>query len=267
MISYSILTPNEETGCYVFKAKRLGAIAISTAASVLQHKPQSGIRILSYHAVGTRVDGDVNGIYNLKIDEFRMHCDLIERFSNQYAIPIVPFGTHSENGITITFDDGYADALSVVGPELNKRKIPFHVFVSPGKALSKDPRYLSPVELVELATISGATIGAHGYSHVPLTKLSPVDMVQELTKSKESLEQILQSPIHTMSYPFGLVNNAVRTATKKAGFTEVACSKWGFVLPDTDRLMQPRVDVWSGDSKRTYLQKLAGTWNWFSRLT
>ena len=251
----------------MFKAKRLGAIAISTAASILHQKPQSGIRILSYHAVGTKVDGDVNSIYSLQTDEFRMHCDLIEQFSDQYAIPIVPFGTFSENGITITFDDGYVDALSVVGPELSKRKIPFHVFVSPGKALSKDPRYLSPVELVELASISGATIGSHGYSHVPLTKLSATDMLQELTKSKDSLEQILQSPIHTMSYPFGLVNDVVRAAAKKSGFTQAACSKWGFVLPITDRLMQPRVDIWSRDSKSTYLQKLAGTWNWFSRIT
>ena len=251
----------------MFKAKRLGAIAISTAASILHQKPQSGIRILSYHAVGTKVDGDVNSIYSLQTDEFRMHCDLIEQFSDQYAIPIVPFGTFSENGITITFDDGYVDALSVVGPELSKRKIPFHVFVSPGKTLSKDPRYLSPVELVELASISGATIGAHGYSHVPLTKLSATDMLQELTKSKDSLEQILQSPIHTMSYPFGLVNDVVRAAAKKSGFTQAACSKWGFVLPITDRLMQPRVDIWSRDSKSTYLQKLAGTWNWFSRIT
>ena len=251
----------------MFKAKRLGAIAISTAASILHQKPQSGIRILSYHAVGTKVDGDVNSIYSLQTNEFRMHCDLIEQFSDQYAIPIVPFGTFSENGITITFDDGYVDALSVVGPELSKRKIPFHVFVSPGKALSKDPRYLSPVELVELASISCATIGAHGYSHVPLTKLSATDMLQELTKSKDSLEQILQSPISTMSYPFGLVNDVVRAAAEKSGFTQAACSKWGFVLPITDRLMQPRVDIWSRDSKSTYLQKLAGTWNWFSRIT
>ena len=251
----------------MFKAKRLGAIAISTAASALHQKPQSGIRILSYHAVGTNVDGDVNGIYNLKTNEFRIHCDLIEQFSEQYAIPIVPFGTNAESGITITFDDGYADALSLVGPELSKRKIPFHVFVSPGKAHNKDPRYLSPVELVELASISGATIGAHGHSHVPLTKLSETEMFQELSNSKDSLEQILQSPIHTMSYPFGLVNDAVRAAAVKTGFTQAACSKWGFVLPNTDRLMQPRVDIWSGDSKRTYLQKLAGTWNWFSRLT
>ena len=251
----------------MFKAKRLGAIAISTAASILHQKPKSGIRILSYHAVGTKVDGDVNSIYSLKTDEFRMHCDLIEQFSDQYAIPIVPFETFSENGITLTFDDGYADALSVVGPELSKRKIPFHVFVSPGKALSKDPLYLSPVELVELASISGATIGSHGYSHVPLTKLSATDMLQELTKSKDSLEQILQSPIHTMSYPFGLVNDVIRAAAEKSGFTQAACSKWGFVLPITDRLMQPRVDIWSRDSRSTYLQKLAGTWNWFSRIT
>ena len=251
----------------MFKAKRLGAIAVSTAVSAVRQKPQSGIRILSYHAVGTRVDGDVNGLYCLKTDEFRMHCDLIEQFSHQHGVPLLPFGTSAESGIVLTFDDGYADALSIVGPELSKRKIPFHVFVSPAKALSKDQRYLSPVELVELASISGATIGAHGNSHIPLTNLGKANMLQELADSKDSLEQILQLPIHTMSYPFGLVDDVVRDAAEKTGFKQAACSKWGFVLPDTDRLMQPRVDIWSGDSKRTYMQKLAGTWNWFSRIT
>ena len=251
----------------MFKAKRLGAIAVSTAVSAVRQKPQPGIRILSYHAVGTRVDGDVNGLYCLKTDEFKMHCDLIEQFSYQHGMPLLPFGTSSENGIVLTFDDGYTDALSIVGPELSKRKIPFHVFVSPAKALSKDQRYLSPVELVELASISGATIGAHGNTHIPLTTLSDIRMLQEIKESKHSLEQILQTSIHTMSYPFGMVNDDVRAATEQTGFTQVACSKWGFVTPSTDRLMQPRVDIWRGDSKRTYLQKLAGNWNWFSRIT
>ena len=251
----------------MFKAKRLGAIAIGTMVSALHQKPQLGIRILSYHAVGTRVDGDVNGIYSLKIDEFKMHCDLVEQFSEQHKLPILPFGSSLEDGIIFTFDDGYTDALSIVGPELSKRKIPFHVFVSPAKALSNDQRYLSAVELVELASISGATIGAHGNTHVPLTNLSNSHMLQELTESKDSLEQILQSPINTMSYPFGLVNDDVRAAVERTGFTQAACSKWGFVSPNADRLMQPRVDIWRGDSKRTYLQKLSGSWNWFGRIT
>ena len=251
----------------MFRVKRSGAIAISNCVSMFHRTPQSGIRILSYHSIGSVVTGDVNGLYSLSPSEFHMHVNAIQEFSSKFSVPIVPFGSKEANGIVFSFDDGYIDALSIVAPTLSEKNIPFHVFVSPENALGGDKRYLAPLDLVELQKIPGATIGAHGNSHVSLTSLDEATMEAELHESKISLEQILQVPVTTMSYPFGDVSEVVRNTAEKVGFTQAACSKWGFVQQNTDRLMQPRVDIWKHDSKRVYLQKVSGQWNWFSKIT
>lgn len=250
-----------------FRAKRLGATAISAAPRILGRKPAKGLRVLTYHSVGNRVDGDINSIYNMDRDEFERHVASIVRFSTANSIPMVPFGTTSGDGMAITFDDGYVDVLTTVAPILARHGIPFHVFITPTKLTSGDPRYLTTSQLIELTTSELVTVGAHGYEHRPLTEMTPNDAEHDLRRSRESLEEIIQREVTTMSYPFGLVNQATRDAAQRAGFTSAACSKWGFNHADTDRLMIRRIDMWARDGQSTVNDKLAGNWNWFARLT
>ena len=250
-----------------FRAKRLGATAISAAPRILGRKPAKGIRVLTYHSVGNHVDGDPHGIYNMDQSEFERHVASIVRFSTANTIPLVPFGTTSGDGIAVTFDDGYADVLTTVAPILTRHGIPFHVFVTPTKLASGDSRYLTTTQLIELAGNGLVTVGAHGYEHRPLTEMTPEDAERDLRRSRELLQEILQRDVATMSYPFGLVNQATRDAAERAGFTSAACSKWGFNYADTDRLMIRRIDMWARDGQSTVNDKLAGNWNWFARLT
>ena len=250
-----------------FRAKRLGATAISAAPRILGRKPAKGLRVLTYHSVGNRVDGDINSIYNMNRGEFEEHVASIVRFSTANSIPMVPFGTTSDDGIAITFDDGYVDVLTTVAPILIRHGIPFHVFVTPTKLASGDPRYLTTTQLIELAGNESVTVGAHGYEHRPLTEMTPDEAARDLRRSRENLEEILQRDVTTMSYPFGLVNDVTRDAAERAGFTTAACSKWGFNYGDTDRLMIRRIDMWARDRRSTVNDKLAGNWNWFARLT
>ncbi len=250
-----------------FRAKRLGAAAISAAPRILGRTAARGLRVLTYHSVGNRVDGDINSIYNMNRGEFEEHVASILRFSTANSIPLVPFGTNTDNGIAITFDDGYVDVLTTVAPILTRHGIPFHVFVTPTKLASGDSRYLTTTQLIELAGNGLVTVGAHGYEHRPLTEMTPDEAARDLRRSRESLEEILQRDVSTMSYPFGLVNQATRDAAQLAGFTTAACSKWGFNHEDTDRLMIRRIDMWARDRRSTVNDKLAGNWNWFARLT
>ena len=141
------------------------------------------------------------------------------------------------------------------------------MFVTPEKLTSGDPRYLTVAELRELATIPGATIGAHGVTHRSLTSMSVSDAQADLRASKQQLEDILQSPITTMSYPYGHVNEQVRNAAQHVGFTVAACSKWGVNSPDSDSLMLNRLDMWAGDSSRTITNKVLGYWNFLGSRT
>jgi peptidoglycan/xylan/chitin deacetylase (PgdA/CDA1 family) len=141
------------------------------------------------------------------------------------------------------------------------------VFVTPEKLASGDPRYLSTPELRELATIPGATIGAHGATHRSLTSLSITDAEFDLRCSKQQLEDVLQISISTMSYPYGHVNSEVRAAAQRVGFTTAACSKWGVNNEHSDSLLLSRLDMWAGDNSRTIENKVLGYWNFLGRRT
>jgi peptidoglycan/xylan/chitin deacetylase (PgdA/CDA1 family) len=141
------------------------------------------------------------------------------------------------------------------------------VFVTPEKLTSGDPRYLSTPELRELATIPGATIGAHGATHRSLTSLNIAEAEADLRSSKQQLEDVLQTPITTMSYPYGHVNAEVRAAAQRVGFTAAACSKWGVNDEHSDSLLLNRLDMWSGDNSRTIENKVLGYWNFLGRRT
>jgi peptidoglycan/xylan/chitin deacetylase (PgdA/CDA1 family) len=251
----------------MFTAKRQVATVVGYCLRMLPGSPVTGQRVLMYHAVGNRVDGDINNIYNMSRNDFLRHIETLQAVSAKHKMPFAPFRQSNYTEIAITFDDGYADALSTIGPELSKRGIPFHVFVTPEKLTSGDPRYLSTPELRELATIPGATIGAHGATHRSLTSLTNAEAEADLRNSKQQLEEVLQTPVSTMSYPYGHVNDDVRTAAMRAGFIVAACSKWGVNNEHSDALLLNRLDMWAGDNTRTIENKVLGYWNFLGRRT
>ena len=203
----------------------------------------------------------------MTIAQFTQQIDAIQRVAQSRGISFVPFGSALRDTISITFDDGYTDALTVIAPLLCARQIPFHVFVSSARMNGSDRKYLSPAQVAELANMPGVTIGAHGATHRSLTSLSPSELAAELQASKVDLETVLKKPVSTMSYPYGHVNDEVRKAAQDAGFTFAATSKWGFNESSGNPLLQRRIDMWSGDTKRTVENKILGHWNWFGLLT
>jgi len=239
---------------------------------LVPHRQAHGHRTLMYHSVGVEqnsatVDGDTLGIYSMTIAQFTQQIDSIQGVTRSTGMSFVPFGSALRDTISITFDDGYTDALTVIAPILCARQIPFHIFVSAARMNGSDRKYLSPEQVVELANMPGVTIGAHGATHRSLTSLSSPELAAELQASKVDLETVLQKTVNTMSYPFGHVDESVRTAAHDAGFTFAATSKWGFNEASSDPLLQRRIDMWSGDNKRTVENKILGHWNWFGLLT
>ena len=256
----------------VFAIKRGAAGVVGEVFRLVPHPQAHGHRTLMYHSVGleqssTTVDGDTLGIYSMTLTQFTAQIDAIQAVCALTGISIDVFGSAKNNSLSITFDDGYTDALTVIAPLLCARQIPFHVFVSSARINGTDRKYLSPAQVVELSNMPGVTIGAHGATHRSLTSLSSSELAAELQASKVDLEAVLQKPVATMSYPFGHVDESVRKAANDAGFTFAATSKWGFNEATSDPLLQRRIDMWSGDTKRTVENKILGHWNWFGLLT
>ena len=74
------------------------------------------------------------------------------------------------DGVSVTFDDGYANNLTIAAPILERLNIPFTVFATVDYIQNNNDLYLSKTELKELAGLNCATIGSHCVTHSRLTK-------------------------------------------------------------------------------------------------
>lgn len=222
-------------------------------------------RVLMYHSINQHKQSEKD-IYSLSQRDFAQHVDLLHELHKTENSKIVKLDSTDRSGITITFDDGYRDTLTIAAQTLADKKLPFTVFVSSANITSDDSKFLNRQELIELSKISGATIGSHGHAHSHLAKMSPQDVTSDLKHSKDWIEQIIQKPVTTLSYPHGSYNNDVVRIASEIGFEFAATSKWGVFEVGTKKLEIPRIDIWSQDSRKVLQQKLLGQWEWIARL-
>lgn len=240
------------------------AAAEATAVMRMLRPPRAGLRILMYHAVGSPVRGDRLGIFSVSPERFRCHVEILAKTARVHAVSLDPLHMpqHQLN-VAVTFDDGYQDNLRVAAPILIENGIPFSVFVTTDFIRQATKGFLSPLELREITSLPGVTVGAHGRSHRSLTECSDQDLAEELTGSRQYLEDLLGCRITTVAYPHGAADQRVRAATQRAGYTIGLCSRFDINRTGHDPLMLSRCNILRDDSPRVLRQKLRGDWDWY----
>lgn len=123
----------------------------------------------------------------------------------------------------LTFDDGWADALTVAAPLLASLAARATCFLCPGlygnpeRTMSYAGRVLTREEATALHA-AGMELGAHSMTHPDLTAIDDRALAHELSQSKLEIEAITGTPCRTMAYPFGRQDMRVRAAAAAAGF-------------------------------------------------
>lgn len=64
---------------------------------------------------------------------------------------------------------------------------------------------------------AGMEIAVHTVTHPDLCRLSDAEVLLEVLKDREALEQLAGKPVHGMAYPFGTTDARVREILKKCG--------------------------------------------------
>lgn len=239
----------------------LQAISEGVSLARMPFAARQGLRLLTYHTVGSLAYGDYLGLNTISVERFREHLDVL---ADMATVPLLPLEMpQDELRITITFDDGYADNLYVAAPLLAERGIPFTVFVTSDFVRKQMDGFLSGSELKQLAQMPGATIGAHGRSHCNLTQCSKEELRAELEDSKHYIEDLIGLPVVSLAYPYGAADGRVRDAVQGAGYEVGACSRFDINRVGRDALMLNRCVILRDDSPRVMRQKLRGDWDWY----
>jgi peptidoglycan/xylan/chitin deacetylase (PgdA/CDA1 family) len=101
----------------------------------------------------------------------------------------------------ITFDDGIEDTFRVAYPILKKKKLPFTVYITLSYLNKKN--YLSNEQLNILSKEPLCTLGSHTLNHPVLRTCEYAK--EEIVRSKQILENIIEKQVHHFAYPYGAV--------------------------------------------------------------
>ncbi len=235
--------------------KKLAAIISS-----LYFKDDKHSFALTYHSVNNTKNNLTSKIYQLDEREFIDQINFLINKNIQFKKPSNLF--EEDRGCLITFDDGYKSIIKNALDFLNKKNIPYILFVCPSKLLSNSKDYMSLIELKELVNMENVYVGSHSYNHIKLNELEEKKIISELKDSKNFLEQKLSVEVNTISYPFGAIDSRVLKIAEEIGYNSGFSTKFDFIKQGYNKLNLPRVDVWDGDNLKIFKNKVIGKWNW-----
>jgi peptidoglycan/xylan/chitin deacetylase (PgdA/CDA1 family) len=133
--------------------------------------------------------------------------------------------------VGLTFDDGYANALTNVVPELQRHGFTATMFIISG-LLGRTNEWeeeqapvwqlMTAAEVAQVAA-AGIEIGSHSVTHPKLRGIDKNRLREEVAGSRSSLTDLLGQPIQGFAYPFGSMDAAAREAVRSAGY-DYACA-------------------------------------------
>jgi len=223
--------------------------------------PSRGVAILCYHAT-------VSDRGHPWWIDFRGQMMLIEDLGYEVvplsaAVDLVRRGNRlARPTLAITFDDGWADNLENAYPELARRGWPGTVFI-PTSYLGRRP-YLYPEEVPGLAEL-GIVVENHTHSHRNLTDLGPSELLEDLRKCNDRLQDLTGRRPRFLCYPNGRYSPAVRKVVSESGL-EAACSaRVGFNPKGQDLFLLRRLTMEGGDGPRELRIRFAGGYDFLDR--
>jgi len=228
--------------------------------------------MLCYHGVGTLTHGeDPSGLF-ISRGLFRHHLDVIQG----QGYDVVAVGDlwramaagSAANGLgSISFDDGLVKTAREAIPDMLDRGMACTIFVPTGLMGRahpdvEDELILTGEEIQELAG-EGVEIGAHTVDHLWLPGMSYADKLDQMRRSRATLEDLLGKPVTSMAYPYGGHDAETVRAAQEAGF-ELACGCSG--PAPWSPLSLPRSPIFSSATTLRLRLKMAGLYGPVHRL-
>jgi peptidoglycan/xylan/chitin deacetylase (PgdA/CDA1 family) len=222
---------------------------------------RSGLRILTYHSIGER-DHDMN----VRPEQFVEQMEWLATHEN--VLPL-DAALDAEDGIIVTFDDGYRDNLLNAAPVLKKLGLRATVFIVAGRVgsfLDHDapgaPNELMTWQEIRQWIECGLGVGCHSMTHRRLSQLSEDEQRAEIVDSTRLLRERTSRPTEAFAYPFGSAAdyNAISTQlVREAGFTCGLSNRYGVNGRERDRWALRRIWVDATDDLKTFRAKVDGT--------
>ena len=128
--------------------------------------------------------------------------------------------------VLVTFDDGYRNVLSNAAPVLRRLGLTATAYVITGRTSGSDVSFLTWGMLKALER-KGVEIGSHTVTHAELPSLPDSVALQELIRSRRSLEDHLGHPVQWFAYPAGRFDAHAVALVRQAGYVLAVTTQSG----------------------------------------
>lgn len=189
------------------------------------------IPILLYHKIGQAKAPSIHGNkvtpkYSVDTDVFDAQMKFIKdsgytTLTTQELINDEQNHNLPAKPLVITFDDGWKSQYENALPILNKYNMHATFYIYTGVIGS--PLYMSWDDLHSLLN-QNMEIGDHTKTHSRLSKINADRLDEEISKSKNVLENNLHVTISDFAFPYGDYNKSVLDVVKKSGYVSARTS-------------------------------------------
>jgi peptidoglycan/xylan/chitin deacetylase (PgdA/CDA1 family) len=210
----------------ISRAVRRGIKAAVLPAGMARRPRSTDLTILLYHRVGL---GDRE--IDLDVRAFKEQLEILASVGSATSLDEALDGGGRRRGVVLTFDDGFRDFIDHVLPLLVDHRIPALLYLATGfvanGAASVVPRdeALTWGMLREAISTGLVAVGSHTHSHVDLSKASRDDARNEMTRSKELIEDRLGIPCRHFAYPWAVASPMADRAAREL-FESAALDAW-----------------------------------------
>ncbi len=239
------------------------------------------IPILMYHRVtGGKPEGTKHGIY-VTAKEFDRQLKVLLRknfttltffdiqkiIEGKLPLPRKP--------IMLTFDDGYEDNYEYAFPLFKKYNMFGVIFLLGDTTITTNEwdirkgepaaKLLSDSHIAEMKEY-GIEFGGHSMRHKKLSHIALDEAAQEIVECKKAIEQRIGSPIISFAYPYGAVNEEVKSITQRAGFLFGIATDSGRKNFWSDLFEIRRVFIFPNTSRFAFWKKTSGWYHSYKKV-
>ena len=156
---------------------------------------------------------------------------------------------HPSACAAISFDDGRDSDYTLAFPLLTEFGSRATFFVNTATVGAKG--YLTWQEIADMHR-SGMSVESHGDQHCYLTRLSKDELLRQISRSRQVLEDRLGCRIRLLALPYGDSNAVVCRIALEEGYEGICTSRSWPATPG--RRLIPRICVYAGTSKAQFLR-------------